>query len=72
MHIWISLAVGAAAVVMFVLAVRHAPLGYEDREGFHFGREPSLIPVTSKSERHELPRIRALRARQTRPDEIAA
>jgi hypothetical protein len=31
-------------------AVRRAPEGYEDREGFHFGRTPSTSFGTASSE----------------------
>lgn len=39
------LALATAAAVITVLAVRHAPEGYQDETGFHAVR-PALLPVS--------------------------
>ena len=70
--LWIGLTLFAFALWLLARAVRNAPVGCEDREGFHFEREPSLVPVTPKFERRDPPCIRPLRARGVRPDEVAA
>ena len=35
----ILLALGAAGLIIELVAANHAPFGYEDEQGFHFGNE---------------------------------
>lgn len=38
---FIALALVAAGLITELIAATHAPFGYEDAAGFHFGNEPS-------------------------------
>jgi hypothetical protein len=38
---FIALALGTAGLITEMIAATHAPLGYQDESGFHFGNEPS-------------------------------
>ena len=70
--LWICVTLFALGLLLLARAVKNAPLGYEDRAGFHFGGESGLVPATIKAEPRDLPRTRPLRASQGRLVEIAA
>jgi len=50
--ILIASIVGLSAIIAMVNAVRHAPEGYENLDGFHFGREPVALRSLSGSVEH--------------------
>lgn len=42
---FIALALGTAGLITELIAATHAPFGYQDEAGFHFGNEQSGNPA---------------------------